>query len=307
MKNNNEKNLKTKIAGKDIAGSKCDENKGIQKIDLVVLSKGKRKSNNVKRRITLKNHQWHYIKWKKAEGKIKNLQEEITIAIMKKDLKEVYRLQQILIASFEGQALAVRKVVTNKGGKTAGTDGSVWTSPQEHWNAIESLAKLVRDNRNFKADPVRRVYIPKANNPKEKRPLGIPTMIDRALQALYHLGVDPAVEAVSDPNSYGFRKCRSTQDAITSIRSKLDKETHPRWILEADIAKCFDKISHDFLMEKTPICHKHMLLSWLKARIMEEMNFFDTEEGTSQGGIMSPTLCNVALNGIEKLMREQIP
>lgn len=107
---------------------------------------------------------------------------------------------------------------------------------------------------------MRRVYIPKPNS-KEKRPLGIPTMIDRAMQALYNFGVDPAVEAVSDPNSYGFRKHRSTHDAITAIRSLLDKETHPRWILEADISKCFDRISHEFMIKHTPICHKHVLQS----------------------------------------------
>ena len=108
---------------------------------------------------------------------------------------------------------------------------------------------------------MRRVYIPKPNSPKEKRPLGIPTMIDRAMQALYHLGVDPAVETISDPNSYGFRKHSSTHDAITAIRSLLDKSTHPRWILEADISKCFDRIDHEFLMKHTPICHKHVLQS----------------------------------------------
>ena len=115
--------------------------------------------------------------------------------------------------------MAIRKVVTNKGGKTAGTDGIVWASPQEYWDAIQNLASLIENSKEYKAQPVRRVYIPKANSPGEKRPLGIPTMIDRAMQALYHLGVDPAVEAVSDPNSYGFRKCRSTHDAITAIRS----------------------------------------------------------------------------------------
>lgn len=132
-------------------------------------------------------------------------------------------------------------------------------------------------------------------------------MIDRAMQALYHLGVDPAVETRSDPNSYGFRKCRSTHDAITAIRSLLDKRNHPHWILEADILKCFDRIDHAFLIKYTPICHKHVLEAGLKAGIMEELNYLDTTEGTPQGGIMSPSLSNVALNGIEKLMKEKFP
>lgn len=100
--------------------------------------------------------------------------------------------------------------------------------------------------------------IPKGNT-GEMRPLGIPTIIDRAVQAVYHLGVDPAVEVESDSNSYGFRKNRSTQDAIIALRSHMDKKAHPHWILEADISKCFDKISHEFLRKNTPICHKHVL------------------------------------------------
>lgn len=264
-------------------------------------------SSPAKRRITLKNHQWHNIDWGKAETKVKELQAKITVAIMKKEIKEVYRLQWILIQCFEARALAIRKIITNKGGKTAGTDGIVWDSPQEYWNAIEKLAELIKDSKSYKSQPVRRVYIPKGNNPKEKRPLGIPTMIDRAMQALYHLGVDPAVETVSDPNSYGFRKHRSTHDAITALRSILDKDNHPRWILEADISKCFDKISHEFLMRHTPICHKHVLQAWLKSGIMEELNYSETDEGTPQGGIMSPTLCNVALNGIENLIKISNP
>jgi RNA-directed DNA polymerase len=263
-------------------------------------------STPMKRRITLKNHQWHNIDWHKVETKVKDLQEKIVAATMEKDLKEVYRLQWILIQSFEARALAIRKVVTNKGGKTAGIDGVIWTKPQEYWSAIEDLASMINNNKNYKAQPVRRVYIPKPNS-TEKRPLGIPTAIDRAMQALYNFGVDPAVETVSDPNSYGFRKNRSTHDAITAIRSLLDKETHPRWILEADISKCFDKISHEFLMKHTPICHKHVLRTWLKSGIMEELNYLETDMGTPQGGIMSPTLCNVALNGIEKLVKDLNP
>ena len=147
----------------------------------------KRLSNWAKRRITLKNHQWHDIDWGKAERKVKEIQEKITVAILKKDLKEVYRLQWILIQCFEAQALAVKKVVTNKGGKTAGIDGIIWTSPQEYWNAIEQLARLIQDSKMYKSQPVKRIYIPKPNSPGEKRPLGIPTMIDRAMQALYPL------------------------------------------------------------------------------------------------------------------------
>ena len=139
------------------------------------------------------------------------------------------------------------------------------------------------------------------------RPLGIPTMIDRAVQAVYHLGVDPAVEARSDKNSFGFRKSRSTHDAVTAIRMIMDKTTHPHWIVEADITKCFDRISHEFLMKETPIRHKHVLEQWLKAGIMEELNFIESAEGTPQGGIMSPTLCNIALNGLESTIRKANP
>jgi RNA-directed DNA polymerase len=249
---------------------------------------------------------WHEINWKKAKTKMKDLQEKIVIATLNGNFKEVYRLQWVILQSIEGQALAIRRVVTNKGGKTAGIDGVIWSGPKDYWLAIQELRKIVNKPKEYRAQPLKRVYIPKGNG-KEMRPLGIPSIIDRAVQAIYHLGVDPVVETQSDPCSFGFRKNRSTHDAITMIRSLLDKKTHSRWILEADISKCFDRINHDFLMKYTPICHKMVLEQWLKSGIMEEMNYLRTDEGTPQGGIMSPTLCNIALNGIEKIIKKANP
>ena len=249
---------------------------------------------------------WNKIDWKKVETRIKDLQEKIVIATMKKNMKEVYRLQWVILQSYEGRACAVRRVVMNKGGMTEGTDGIVWWGPKDYSRSVKELLEIVKNPGEYKAQPFRRVLIPKPGK-KEKRPLGIPTMIDRALQALYHLGIDPVVETKSDPNSYGFRKFRSTQDAITAIRSHLDKKTHPEWILEADIPKCFDKIDHGFLMRHTPIIHKKVLEQWLKCGAIENMKHIDTTEGTPQGGIISPVLCNIALNGLEKVIKENNP
>jgi RNA-directed DNA polymerase len=141
-------------------------------------------------------------------------------------MKEVYRLQTVIINSFSGQALAIRKVVTNAGGKTAGTDRTVWASPKAYFAAIEELSRIVQSPSKYRAKPLRRVMIPKGNT-GEMRPLGIPTLIDRAVQAIYHLGVDPVVEVRSDKNSFGFRKGRSTHTAIIALRSHLDKRAHP--------------------------------------------------------------------------------
>lgn len=265
-----------------------------------LINTGKKSSKN-----DFKN-KWHLIDWKKTEAVVRDLQEKIVIATLKEDMKEVYNLQWKLLNTFEAKALAIRKVITNKGGKTAGTDGIVWDSSKDYWKAIQTLTEIVRNPEKYRAKPLRRVWIPKANS-KELRPLGIPTIIDRVVQALYHLGVDPVIESKSDPNSFGFRKFRSTQDAITAIRSLMDKKNHPQWILEADISKCFDRISHEFLVKHTPICHKMVLEQWLKSGVMEQLNYIETDEGTPQGGVISPLLCNIALNGIENHIKSANP
>jgi RNA-directed DNA polymerase len=227
-------------------------------------------------------------------------------AKLKNNSDEIYKLQRELVCSFAGRALAIRKVVTNSGSKTAGLDKIKWNGAEDYWKAIQQLKTITRNPKLYKATALLRVYIPKGNT-GEMRPLGIPTLIDRAVQAVYHLAVDPVVEVTSDGNSFGFRKHRSTHDAITAIRSLMDKQHHPHWILDADIARCFDKINHEFLMKHTPICDKNVLEQWLKSGVVDKGILLMTEEGTPQGGIISPTLCNIALNGIESFIKRLYP
>lgn len=247
---------------------------------------------------------WHRLDWKDINEQVAKLQNEIVQETIKGHKAKVMKLQRKLICSLAGRAKAVRKVVTNKGSKTAGTDGVIWKDPTHYYKAVIRLLEIVKSPNKYKAKPLRRVLIPKPGSKTgEMRPLGIPTLEDRTVQAVYQMAVDPVVEQHSDINSFGFRKFRSTQDAVNYLRNYMDKSYSPRWVLEADISKCFDKIDHKFLMENTPICDKHVLKEWLKSGVMTERAFSKTEEGTPQGGIISPMLCNVALNGLENVIK----
>jgi RNA-directed DNA polymerase len=244
---------------------------------------------------------WHKINWKHAFVYVSRIQEELTTAY--KDSQKVQELQRQLVQSFEARALAVRRVCNSSGSKTPGIDRIVFDTPLSRFEAILQLGEIIKEPNSYKASPVRRIYLPKPGT-NEKRPLGIPTMIDRALQATYHLAIDPVVEANSDRYSYGFRKGRSAQDAIVRVRTLLDKPSSPRYVLDGDIEKCFDKISHRFLMANTPICDKHILKQWLESGVLEDGIFSSTLEGTPQGGVISPLLCNIALNGFEGAISE---
>lgn len=215
---------------------------------------------------------WHKIDWKKAYEEVAIQQENILKAAIKEDWAKMYKLQRKLILSFSGRAIAVRRVVCNSGGKTPGIDNIVLDNPGKYYIAIEELKITVERPKLYKAKPVRRVYIPKPGK-KEMRPLGIPTIKDRIVQAIYQMAVDPVVEHQSDLNSFGFRKERSTQDAVNYFRNYMDKTWSPQWILEADIVQCFPSISHEFLLKNTPICDIEVLEQWLKAECIIKGNF----------------------------------
>jgi RNA-directed DNA polymerase len=165
-----------------------------------------------------------------------------------------------------------------------------------------TLSKLRRHG--YQPLPLRRVYIPKSSDPSKLRPLGIPTLTDRSMQALYLLGFDPIEETLADANSYGFRKNRCCADALDQCHKILSKSTSASWVLEGDIRACFDRISHPWLLTHVPM-DKVILRKWLQAGFIDNSVFVATTEGTPQGGICSPALANRALDGLEALLHER--
>jgi RNA-directed DNA polymerase len=220
------------------------------------------------------------------------MQIRIAKATREGDWRRVKALQRMLTRTLSAKMYAVRRVTQNQGARTAGVDRELWDSPESRWEAVGRLKR-----RGYKPLPLRRVFIPKANG--KKRPLGIPTMRDRAMQALYLLALEPVAESTSDPNSYGFRRNRSTADAMSQLFVALAQKGSAQWVLEADIKGCFDWINHDWLVANVPM-DKEILRKWLKAGLIYKGQLQATEAGTPQGGIISPTLANVTLNGLER-------
>ena len=243
---------------------------------------------------------WHSINWNVVNENVRRLQARIVKATQAGRWGKVKALQRLLTHSFGGKVSAVRRVTENTGKRTSGVDKVLWDTPDKKMQAVAALRQ-----RGYKPLPLRRIYIPKSNG-KDVRPLSIPTMTDRAMQALYLLALDPIAETLADPNSYGFRTGRSCTDAIEQCFCALGKRTCSQWILEADIKSCFDTISHEWLLANVPL-DKAILRKWLTAGYVEKQVLRATTEGTPQGGIISPLLANFALDGLEQRLREKFP
>lgn len=243
--------------------------------------------------------QWTSTRWKKAESIIAKLQHRIAKATLEGDYRKIRNLQRLLVKSLSARLKAVRQCSQeNKGKRTPGIDGELWTTPRLKLEAAFLLRK------RSKTKPLLRISIPKKDG--SLRPLARLVMMDRARQALWNLALSPVVESTSDPVSYGFRPYRSCWDAHAQIKVVLSRKDSPKWILDADIRKCFDTISHKWLLENTPMESK-ILESWLKSGFMKGGKFFNTESGTPQGGIISPTLSNHTLNGMQQVLKKAFP
>jgi RNA-directed DNA polymerase len=242
---------------------------------------------------------WSAIHWQAVQENVRRLQARIVKATQAGKWGKVKALQHLLTHSFSGKALAVRRVTENQGKRTAGVDGEIWDTPAKKAAAIHALKQ-----HEYHPLPLRRVYIEKQNG--KLRPLGIPSQSDRACQALYLLALDPVAEVQADPHSYGFRKERGCADAIEQIFKDLSQRTSAEWIFEGDISACFDKIDHRWL-ETHAHMHKTSLPKWLKAGFIEKHVLHPTDEGTPQGGICSPVLANLTLDGLETRLRQKFP
>jgi len=241
---------------------------------------------------------WDFLRWETIEREVRRLQARIVKAVQEGRWNKAKALQHLLTHSASGKLLATRRVTENDGRRTPGVDKELWESPQRKLAEAMSLTA-----RGYSPMPLRRVYIPKSNG--KLRPLGIPTMKDRAMQALYLLALDPLAETTADTSSYGFRLARRCADAIERCFSTFSRG-NPAWVLEGDIKGCFDNISHQWLLDHV-VMDKTILQKWLKSGYLEKQVFHDTLSGTPQGGIISPALANLALDGLEHRLRENFP
>lgn len=262
----------------------------------VELLKGASKNNM--RMYTTSNtiQNWSDIDFQKAEKSVKKLQKRIATAYRNDEFDKMAFLQHQLIHSFYAKALAVKSVTSNRGKLTPGVDGIVWITPDDKWNAIAMMK-----HRGYQPKPLKRIYIPKANG--KLRPLSIPTMKDRAMQTLYKFALEPIGELTADGCSFAYLPNRSAKDAIVRMRDVLSKNPDFQWIMKADIKACFDNISHEWILEHIPM-DKTVLRKFLECGYVEHSMYHLTDKGVPQGGCISCVICNMTLDGLERLLEE---
>ncbi len=242
---------------------------------------------------------WQSIDWNHVRTEVRKLQMRIAKAVKEGKTGKVNALQWLLTHSFHARLLAVKRVTSNKGRNTPGVDGILWKGNRAKMQAVCSLRR-----HGYSPSPLRRIYIPKKNG--KKRPLSIPVMLDRGMQALYKLALGPIAETTADPNSYGFREGRSCADAVAAGFNALSKPNSATWVYEGDITGCFDNICHQWSLANIPM-DKEILTKWLKAGYVEEGITYPSRKGTPQGGIISPTLSNMTLDGLEQAVLTAVP
>ena len=238
---------------------------------------------------------WGAINWRKADRIVRNLRYRIFRAAQANDLRRVRSLQKLMLRRYSNILMSVRRVTqVNAGKNTPGVDKVVVKTPAARGQLVDRLTTC----QPWRAKPVRRVYIPKSNG--KQRPLGIPTVMDRAFQSVVKNALEPYWEAKFEGSSYGFRPGRSCQDAIGKIYIFARPNMRKKWVVDADIKGAFDNINHDFLLKALGEAPgRELVRQWLKAGVMEDGAFQATEAGTPQGGVISPLLLNVALHGME--------
>ena len=249
---------------------------------------------------------FNQVNWKSANEWLHEKQALLVEAYIKGDTLKVRHIQISILKDFRTTAIAVRRVTTSSGSRTPGVDGVIATTAEKRESLAKQVYSIVRTPSIYKPSAVKRVWIPKKDG--SQRPLGIPTIVDRAVQAVYLEAIDPLVECDACKNSFGFRKFRSAQDAVLAVRGKLIHPQASEWILNADIKKCFDRINHGFLLRSVPVYRKvdrNVLKKMLKAKIIDTNAVTIPEMGTPQGGVLSPVLCNVALNGLEEMVKKK--
>jgi RNA-directed DNA polymerase len=236
---------------------------------------------------------WHGIDWVGCYRRVRSLQRRIVQAVQAGAWRKVKRLSYLLVHSFAARALAVKRVIENAGKKTPGVDGILWESPEQKAAAVTRIGQW----REYQPQPLKRIYIPKPTG--KRRPLSIPAMEDRARQAVYLQVLQPIAETTADRNSYGFRPKRRCADAIDQCFKALRQKTSATWILEGDIEGFFDHIAFSWIEEHIPM-NKRILAKWLRCGIIDHGILYPTTAGVPQGGIISPVISNLALDGLEQ-------